>query len=126
MVWPIVEPMLKSALDRQGMDRYTTQDIREYIRKKEVTLWIYFDETGLIRAAWTLRAIQYPRKKSMLVEFFGGDDLVGFEQIASDTIQSYAKDNGCDMVECQGRLGWSRPGTRQGWQVIGGLYAKNI
>lgn len=125
-VWGKVEPLLQKAIDRQGFGRYEISDVLGALVSGQTTLWIYFGDDMNILSAWVLRMIKYPRKTSMLVELFGGEDLKGFEFVASDTIAAYARDCGCQMVECQGRLGWSRPGKRQGWEMIGGLYAKNI
>lgn len=108
------------------MGRFTVDDVLEGALEGKSSVWVNFSEGSSIDAAWVVKIIDYPRKRSLLIEILGGHMTPELEAAVPAAMEEYARDMKCDLMECQGRLGWVKPGERNGWQVVGGLYVKQI
>lgn len=76
------------------------QDVADQISKGELQLWPA-RETALVS-----QLINYPKRKSIHIFLAGGniDELINMEE----SVFSWARSQGCDMLTFSGRLGWSR------------------
>lgn len=95
----------------QGAAKYTygrfeAEDIKEGLSNKDQQLWIAFDDS--IKGAVITEIIQYPRMRTLVMHFTGGKELQSWKDPMLNTLQSYAKDKGCDSIESYGRRGWER------------------
>jgi choline dehydrogenase-like flavoprotein len=76
------------------------QDVADQISKGELQLWPA-RETALVS-----QLITYPKRKSIHIFLAGGniDELINMEE----SVFSWARSQGCDMLTFSGRIGWSR------------------
>jgi hypothetical protein len=76
------------------------QDVADQIARGELQLWPA-NETALVS-----QIITYPKRKSIHIFLAGGniDELINMEE----SVFTWAKMQGCDMLTFSGRLGWSR------------------
>lgn len=104
-LWPEINAMLQRAIDKDPT-KYDTIDIFEELLTNKQTLWIAFNEENEIKAAYTVRIVDYPKNRFLHVEFAAGDDVDEWLPLFYETFCKYAKDMGCSHVETYGRLGW--------------------
>lgn len=101
--------------------RYEPEDIVDAVLDEDAHLWIAFEGKDILGITVT-RFWQYPRKKCLDVLFLGGDDWVNWRDNMFDTLQRWANDNGCDVIESSGRPGFARIFKNRGytplWQVF--------
>ena len=69
--------------------------------------WVVMDGNEVITAAIT-RAVQYPQRKAMSIEYMAGDRMWEWLPMFVETLIRYAKDNGCLHVELRGRAAWTK------------------
>jgi len=120
-VWPrIAEHMAKAAEFTGG--RYELDDVLSLIMDLDYLLWIAFDETGEIKGAVITGVVQYPRKKSLYLMFCGGTNGDSWKMPMLTTLQRWAADTGCDMIEAQGRFGWAAIFKEQGLVPFGQVF----
>ncbi|NDD54301.1 hypothetical protein EBZ39_10570 [bacterium] len=76
------------------------QDVADQIFNGELQLWPAKD-TALVS-----QIVVYPKRKSIHIFLAGGniDELINMEE----SVFSWARRQGCDMLTFSGRLGWSR------------------
>ena len=76
------------------------QDVADQIFKGELQLWPA-RETALVS-----QLIIYPKRKSIHIFLAGGniDEIINMEE----SVFSWARSQGCDMLTFSGRIGWSR------------------
>jgi hypothetical protein len=81
------------------------QDVADQIARGELQLWPA-NETALVS-----QVITYPKRKAIHIFLAGGniDELINMEE----SVFSWAKMQGCDMLTFSGRLGWSRSKLKQ-------------
>ncbi len=106
-VWDIVEPYISDALRKGGDNKYSTLDIRNFIKSRDMQLWITFDNSRELYACAVTQIISYPNEKRLLLVVVAGKDIqYWFDQ--HKLIDEWAKKQGCRAVEVYGRKGWER------------------
>jgi hypothetical protein len=93
------------------------QSVWEWLSTQRYLLWVAYPEDKTIRAAFVTRGATYPKRKMLVVELAGGDDLAGWGSEATRVFRNYARDAGLDGVELAGRTGWSRALKAYGWNT---------
>ena len=124
-IWDQVSRMLKLATD-MSQGRYRLQDLKDKLMKGEFQLWIIFDPTFKIVAAITSTFTEYPQKKAAHGQFLGGERLIEWKQKFCDVFDSWARDNGCGLIEFSGRPGWGRELSEQGFREVFRTYQKDL
>lgn len=81
------------------------QDVADQIHRGELQLWPA-NETALVS-----QIITYPKRRAIHIFLAGGniDELINMEE----SVFTWAKMQGCDMLTFSGRLGWSRSKLKQ-------------
>ena len=95
------------------------QDVADQIARGELQLWPA-NETALVS-----QIITYPKRKSIHIFLAGGniDELINMEE----SVFTWAKMQGCDMLTFSGRLGWSRSKLKQrGYKVDHMMMVKEL
>ena len=97
--WERLEPLLQDALDRSG-NHYRTTDVLEDIQANTAQYWP--GENCVI----VTKLVDYPEKRTIVYWLAAGDleEIMGLE----DTINSWARDQGCAQALLHGRSGWLR------------------
>jgi len=115
VVWPQVKEMLERAVETT-FGVYDIDSIYSGLRTGEYVLWVVMDETEPV-AAITTRVCQYPSgKRGLAMDWIGGKRMAEWLPMAQETIQRYAKDNGCTHLEGYGRKAWGRALQKFGWK----------
>lgn len=104
-VWPTVAPMIERALHYCG-ERFRIDDVLEDCLLGTQTLWLAMDD-GQIIGCTTISITLYPGgKKALVYEHLAGEDVQRWLSEGDRVCREYARDNGCTILECQGRSGW--------------------
>ena len=114
-VWHIVAPMLAEAVELSE-GRYDMRAVYDDLQSERSLLWVIYDETKVVQAAFTARKAVYPRASFLTVEFLGGADMALWVEECDRVLTAYATDCGLDGLELVGRKGWSRPLRSFGWR----------
>jgi len=103
-VWPIVEPMIRSAYE--AGDEIMPDDLVDWLKAGKGLLWLCIRENKVIAAMTT----SLERKRSGLccrMVCCGGVDM-NYWRACEDRIVEYARAEGCVKVRVEGRVGWAR------------------
>ena len=100
-LWPIVEPFLKAAEAENSL-----QAVNEWLGdciNGSAQLWVVVSDVDTVEGAGITRLSECPSGKICLIEAFGakrGNDTL------LDTVEAWAKAEGCKTVRVYGRIGW--------------------
>lgn len=115
-LWPRVFPYLSSAAE-YTFGRYEPEDIVEFVLSGQAHLWIVLDGDD-IKGVTITRFWQYPRKNCLDLVFLAGDDGFSWKDEMLSTLQNWARDSGCDVIEASGRAGLARAFKDDGYRVL--------
>lgn len=119
-VWPKVRRfMVESAEYTYG--RYEAEDILDSVLDGN-QLWIAFTDEGDVIGAVVTSIENYPRKRALAMHFCGGEDLARWKGPMLKTLQMWARDAGCDVIESSGRPGWTRIFAEDGHKPLWHTY----
>ena len=113
-VWDRVEPILGKSL-HTAHGRFTMESILREIVNFQQHLWVVFNDDKEIVAALTTRFVDYPDKRLLAGQFFGGKDIMQWRDPMLETLERWAKDNHCAGVEMTGRKGFAKVLAPHGW-----------
>lgn len=108
--WRVIEPMIASATP-VAIGRYLPIDVLEMVDKGTVQGWLVVETTKLtftILAVIVTQIVNYPRRKGLLIFLCAGKEMHRWFDLARNELLRFAKGNGCDHWELEGRKGWSR------------------
>lgn len=119
-VWPQVVKTMSKSVETSG-GKFLMQDILRGIEHDIYVLWVVLDHQAApgqdqVIASLTTRIIGYPNKRALALDWIGGKRMKEWLPIAQDTMQRYAKDNGCTHLEGYGRKAWGRWLQKYGWE----------
>ena len=92
---------------------YGIEDVYRGLINGDGLLWIVLID-GKITAALVTRVMQYPRTRTLLIEWTSGSRMKDWLWIAVEAFTHYAKRNGCTHIEGCGTVGWERWMRRSG------------
>lgn len=90
--------------------RAGTDDVIAAMMNPSIQTWIAFDEDRVVHFYCTTQLQDFPRGRNLMVLNAAGRDGV-FEEIAAQfvsTVEQFARDNGCNGLDIQGRTGWRK------------------
>ncbi len=102
--WPLVKPLLKSAIDKTRLSRW--QSIADDILCGKSLLWLCVDKGKILCAGATSLQIT-DSGLVCVITACGGTDLKRWVHLL-EKVEIYAKAEGCRCVRILGRPGWSR------------------
>lgn len=98
--WPAMEPLINAALEYdEGC--YEACDILDELRSGDLQAFMADDCDLLI----ITKFVKYPRKTALHVFMVSGDLPDDWHMILS-ALETWAAENGCDMVRAKARQGW--------------------
>ncbi|HZS83824.1 MAG TPA: hypothetical protein VFA50_13195 [Stellaceae bacterium] len=122
MIWPLARGHILAAM-RRGYDRfYGEDDVRRDCIEGTAQLWLACGAEG-IEAAIVSRILAYPKCKVCQVPLIGGRRMREWLPAMQAMIETYARANGCTLMEGSGRSGWRRAA---GFEEIGPILMKEI
>lgn len=120
-LWPAVIPCMERAAE-YTYGRYTVDDILDTVLEYDHDLWVAFNEDAVILGAVVTSFKHYPRMLALDLVFVGGHEGMTWKDIMLKTLQSYAFDSNCDVIESSGRLGWSKIFKSDGYKPLWQTY----
>jgi len=101
LYWPTLSEQLKPAVDR-SQGRYTLDSVLEAIENRKMQLWFVPAKCSCVT-----QITNYPNKQICTLMFCGGHDMDEWVHHL-ETIEDWARSEGCDAMEIYGRKGWAR------------------
>lgn len=123
--WPIVCPLIVSALAHDGLNLVSGEDILPALERGGAQLWLVL-LGGQLAAAATTEVTLYPRGRVLTVVTLGGTGLEAWWLQLESALTHYAMGAGCQAIECRGRKGWGRILSPLGWNERSVCYAKEL
>lgn len=126
-IWDLIEPMVEEALEKGEDGKYSVLDVRNFIRAKDMQLWLMLDDTKEVFGCAITQLISYPNGKRLVYFVVAGKDIsLWFDN--NQLIEDWAKKNGCLAVEFYGRKGWERftLSKEYGYEPIQTVYRKAL
>lgn len=110
-VWCCVAPLIQKALDRNS--DYTLDEVHDGLMSGDMQLWAY--KPDRVRAALVTKIESNSTGKWCLLLAAGGEDAKEWLPYA-ESLEDWARSNGCDEMRIYGRRGWARlAGYREDW-----------
>ena len=123
--WRQARPHLQDAIDLSH-GRWTSDYVLAALVLNEQQLWVVLDPKGNVDGAITSQVARYPEKTMLSIHFLGGTNWDDWYQYLLDTMTRYAKDSGCDGIECVARLGFWKWFQRDGFTKNSVFYEKTV
>ena len=101
--WPHVVPLLKAAVARTDLNRF--DEIESDVLAGRGLLWLAW--SGRIEAAATTILTDAEANKACVLTACGGNDMRRWVTLL-ETIEAYARAEGCSRMRIFGRRGWQR------------------
>lgn len=104
-VWDEVRPWIVASCKR-NRGKYDADDIRIGLLTGEDQLWIWRTDTAY--AIGITRICEYPKQRVCTIRIVTGTNAAEWQGPAMETIECWAKAQGCHAMELCARPGWSR------------------
>ncbi len=124
-VWPVIETFVKKAASYSG-ERTESEDIKNDCQNGTVFLWVAHDDEHETHGFVTGQFLEYPGMKVLALQFTGGRKLREWASDMWNTLESFARDNGCSKIEGAGRIGWLRFMKQFGCTPAFYIYEKDL
>jgi len=115
VVWADASPILARAVETSG-GRYTIEAVYKGLKEQHIALWLVLDDDARPVAALTTRVTQFPTMRSLAMDWLAGEDMKSWLPVVQETLENYAKRNGCSQMQAFGRQAWGRVLGRHGWE----------
>lgn len=118
--WELVRDLIDDSL-KYSDGKYTSEDIRRMIFRKEMQLWIVIDIEHTITAAIITQIVNFPCKRVLLFVLVSGSDFDEWKHCLT-TFINFAKYSNCHSIEGYGRPGWEKKIRKLGFTKIHTIY----
>ncbi len=117
-IWNEVGPMINRAVER-GDGNYFLEDVFSLLLENRAQLWVAVEEDETIHAAMVTQISVFPRKRILTVLYLAGKHRKFWIHFM-DSIELWAKNQGCVGVEAYARVGLLKwlPEWRRAYTVI--------
>ena len=118
VVWQDVASMLAKAVATSN-GKFHIDDIYRDIENGTYSLWLAIDkeaEGNKVVAGITTRIIAYPNKKSLAMDWIGGNRMNEWMPLAIEKLTKFAQDCDCCALEGYGRKAWGRVLKKYNWE----------
>lgn len=112
-VWPYIKEYMEGAA-KYTYGRFTSADILHDLLHRELQLWVAVEDDEIYGAVVT-EIISYPRLNALVMHFTGGHKLPKWKNEMLKTLQHFAKNNTCSIIESYGRPGWGKVFKHDGY-----------
>ena len=118
--WPRVAPLVRQAME-QGDGCYLEADVAMACMAGQWQLWVS-GSGGEIKAVLITEILNFPRKRKCLLRYAAG--TLGGILPHWEVFASWAREQGCDMVEIYGREGWEK--TLPEWKKCHAVFQREL
>jgi hypothetical protein len=124
-VWPLIVEGLHTAVDRAS-GRITISSIAKFLVEGKWQLWLFLRE-GEYKALAVTQIVTNPSGlKSLDGIICTGDDKELWERIMPETLEAFARMEGCQLFEMWARPGWERILGSQGFRKTHVMLEKDL
>ena len=123
----MIEFLKKSELWTKG--RAGIDDIVGFLYSGQMQLWVVYDPEASTTHGYVISEIKrYPRATVLVVQYLAGEKhvMATVDQKVHGTLDRYARDAGCSIIEGFGRPGWGKHLEKFGYTVQTVLYEKYL
>ena len=113
-IWKDVERVLEKSVNT-ATGKAELIDVLKGILDGTYVLWVVLDDDNKLIAAMTTRIIEYPRHRSMALDWVGGSRMKEWLDMGMKIIIDFATKNGCNSLEGYGRKAWGRALKKHGF-----------
>lgn len=118
--WPLVMPAIRNAC-RKGKSDFNESFVHECLLTGDMEMFVAFDydDAKSPLGLWIIEIVETARGRCchlMLTAKLGGP-FSRWKHLIAD-IKTYARQRGCNRIECGGRLGWERHLPGKGWKKL--------
>lgn len=117
--WPEVRPWIEIGLGYSD-NKYSTHSIYRSLKNKDMQLWVSVNDD--VEAVCVTQIDCHPNKKTCLIFLVAGRNMDNWLHF-SNVIETWAKSQGCQSIECYGRPGWEKI---TGWEKIHVVLRKHL
>lgn len=103
---PILEPILRRSTELTS-GRLFPDDVFRGVADGHMQLWAITEEDLRVLGLVVTEIMQYPAKRACLIFQLAGHDIRRWIHFLED-LEMWAKGQGCQMMEIQGRRGWAK------------------
>lgn len=125
IVWPFIKEYVEKSTAYSG-ERTEAEDVRRDVENGSVFLWVSYDENYDTCGFVTGQFIEYPGMKVLALQFTGGKKLKSWASDMWNTLEYFARENGCSKIEGAGRIGWLRFMKQFGCTPAFYIYEKDL
>ena len=123
-IFPLVKEELERAINISGGRYSIPQTLHELLIGK-LTLWVVWDDEDPI-AAWVLRIIDYPGRRTMYGDLLGGNRMAEWAGMMDAVVIDWAQKFKCTHIEIGGRDGWIRYAKPFGYEKAYWVIEKEV
>lgn len=123
--WSVAKKHLQPAIELTK-GRWKADYILASLVLNEQQLWIVRNGKESIDGAITTQHTFYPEKTTLMVHFLGGVNFDEWYQELLDTMTNYARDSGCESIECLARGGFWKWFKEDGFEQSASYYEKEL
>lgn len=116
--WDLIEP----AAARNGL--YTRESLHAGLKQGLQQLWLA-EQDGRAVMALITEIAEYPTRRQCDILLIGGNDLARLLPFL-ETIEAWARVNGCNRMRVEGREGWKRMLSGLGYDLRSVILAKEL
>ncbi len=124
-VWKRVKTHLESAI-AASKGRWQPEYVLAALVLNEQSLWSIIDQDGKCFGAATTQCIDYPERRILAIHYLGGENFDDWYTILLDALTNYAREQGCDAIECNARFGFWKWFKYDGFERISMFYEKTL
>ena len=103
-VWPQVESLLRTAMERGGITEFA--DVKSRVLRGEALLWLAWDGKAIMAAVVTELTTVNGEKFCTITACGGNEHRRWIDLI--EKLENHARDEGCKAIRIWGRPGWKR------------------
>ena len=123
-LWESVKYQLHAALEYAD-DKFTLENIYEYLKEKSMQLWLVVSGHSTIHASIVTQIVEYANKKVMFIVLVGGVKFDEWSHVI-ETFTAFAQSHDCQTIEGYGRAGWEPKLKQLGFKKVHTVYSLPI
>jgi hypothetical protein len=107
--WEDARPFVERALE-EGLGHLAAEDVLAAIEARDMQLWLLVEPgAARLRGAVVTQLVDWPRRRVCRLVLAGAEDGRRSDWLgAIATIEAWALQRGCGVIELYGRPGWAR------------------
>lgn len=123
--WNLIEPFIQPAMDFDAAGN-TADSVKNAMMRGDVLALVITDNEGLIIAVQTMEIHNDNDEKVLNLLTTAGTRLDEWQDDVLKTLETFAKNLGCDAIRTRGRAGWMRILKKHGFEHLYTITEKRL